>query len=62
MMDFKNYLESRGNDLSKTSEFLHYYSLPYMAKPYENNAMKHIFTNEWIADLRSKLVSFVENL
>ena len=30
---FKYYLDNRGADLSKTSEFLHYYALPYINKP-----------------------------
>ena len=33
---FKEYLDTRGAELSKTSEFLHYYALPYISKPQEH--------------------------
>ena len=34
--DFKSYLDSRGAELSKTSEFLAYYALPYIQNPMEH--------------------------
>jgi LisH domain-containing protein ARMC9 len=49
--NFKTYLDTRGSDLSKTSEFLHYYALPYINKPHEHAAIKHLFTQEWISNL-----------
>ena len=33
MQVFKSYLESRGSDLAKSNEFLHFYALPYIKKP-----------------------------
>jgi len=30
---FKKYLDTRGADLSETSEFLPYFALPFMPKP-----------------------------
>jgi hypothetical protein len=30
---FQSYLESRGANLAKTSEFLHFYALAYIQKP-----------------------------
>ncbi len=31
--DFKQFLDTKGSDLSKTSEFLAYYALPYIQNP-----------------------------
>jgi len=55
IVSFKIYLESKGIELSKTSEFLPYYALPFIHKPQENKALKHLFTPEWIESVRQKL-------
>ena len=33
MMQFKDYLDSKGSDLSSSQEFLKFYALPYMNDP-----------------------------
>ena len=34
--DFKQFLDTKGSDLSKTSEFLAYYALPYIPNPMQH--------------------------
>ncbi|KRX11161.1 Armadillo-type fold [Pseudocohnilembus persalinus] len=58
---FKLYLENRGKDLSKTSEFLQYYALPYIDKPQKHTALKHIFTQEWVQEIQEKLAHFLKS-
>lgn len=48
---FKNYLDTKGADLSKTSEFLPFYALPYIPNPRDHPSFKHLFTSQWIKDL-----------
>lgn len=59
---FKQYLESRGAALAKTSEFLPYYALVYIEQPQDNPAFKHIFSKDWTDELRGRLVEYVEYL
>ncbi|KAJ3368270.1 LisH domain-containing protein armc9 [Allomyces arbusculus] len=56
---FKAFLETRGAQLSKTAEFLPYYALPYLPDPSVHPAFANVFTREWGADLRRKLLDFV---
>jgi len=35
-IDFKHYLDSKGSELSKTSEFLAFYALPYIQNPMDH--------------------------
>eukprot|EP01017_Pseudomicrothorax_dubius_P016284 TRINITY_DN1848_c0_g1_i5.p1 TRINITY_DN1848_c0_g1~~TRINITY_DN1848_c0_g1_i5.p1 ORF type:complete len:864 (+),score=199.42 TRINITY_DN1848_c0_g1_i5:102-2693(+) len=57
---FKLYLENKGSELSKTTEFLHFYALPYMAKPQENPGLKAIFSKDWPLEIRHKLQTFLK--
>lgn len=60
---FKQYLDTKGTELSKTSqEVLQYYALPYIKKPQENPAMQHLFTKEWIDDLVIKLQDLLKDI
>ena len=59
---FKDYLDSRGRDLAQTTEFLPYYALPYVPNPVEHPSFKHIFTKEWVVNLRSKLEFFLAEM
>ncbi|KRX04691.1 Armadillo-type fold [Pseudocohnilembus persalinus] len=43
------------NELAKTTEFLYFYALPYITKPYEHPSLKHIFTGQWISQIRNEL-------
>jgi hypothetical protein len=57
---FKEYLDGRGTELSKTSEFLQYYALPYVGNPLEHPTFKSICTKKWASDLREKLKEFLQ--
>lgn len=57
--DFKSYLDTRGNLLSKTSEFLPYYALPYVKNPADHPNFKHMFNKEWIGEVRASLKDFL---
>lgn len=58
-MDFKMYLDSRGAELSKTSEFLAFYALPYIQKPMEHPSFQSLYTMEWVNTLKAKLKAFI---
>ena len=58
-MDFKAYLDSRGAELSKTSEFLAFYALPYIAKPIDHPSFQSLYTMEWVNTLKAKLKAFI---
>ena len=49
---FVAYLESRGEELSKTTELLPFFALHYMPRPQEHKAIEHIFRKKWTIDLR----------
>jgi len=65
MAAFKEYLESKEVEMSKTTEYLAYYALPYIQNPREHPTYKQIFNAEWIKDLKDKLkdclVSYLPN-
>lgn len=46
--------------MSKTSEFLEYYALPYVDNPLEHPTFKAICTKRWANDLREKLKEFLQ--
>ena len=47
---FKQYLDEKGGELSKTSEFLPFYAFPYVKSPLKHPAFKEtIFTTKWPA-------------
>lgn len=52
LQHFVNYLDTRGQELSQTTELLPYFALPYMPRPAEHPAIEHIFRKKWISDLR----------
>jgi len=41
---YKDFLNTKGSELSKTTEFLAYYALPYIKDPLNHPALKHLFT------------------
>ncbi|CAD8075828.1 unnamed protein product [Paramecium sonneborni] len=59
---FKNYLDTKGCDLSKTNEVLPFYALPYVKNPENHQSFAHLFTHEWISDLRMKLKEFIQSI
>jgi len=56
---FKQYLDTRGADLSKTSEFLQYYALPYVQNPLSHPTFRSVCSKKWATDLRNKLKEFL---
>jgi hypothetical protein len=60
LTQFKEYLDTKGAELSKTSEFLEYYALPYVDNPLEHPTFKAICTKKWANDLREKLKEFLD--
>lgn len=50
--EFKKYLDSKGSELSKANEFLAYYALPYIPNPSNHPSFKHLYTVEWVQDLK----------
>lgn len=60
---FKNFLDTKGAELSKTSEFLQFYALPYVQNPMDHPIFKGLCTKKWANDLKNKLKTYlVENL
>ena len=41
--------------MSKTTEYLAYYALPYVQNPRDHPSYKQIFTLEWVKELKDKL-------
>ena len=54
------FLDTKGAELSKTSEFLQYYALPYVSNPLEHPIFKGLCSKKWANDLRSKLKTFLQ--
>ena len=46
--EFKQFLDSKGFELSKANEFLAYYALPYIPNPWSHPSFKHLFTSDWV--------------
>lgn len=57
--DFKQYLDTRGAELSRTSEFLAFYALPYIQNPREHPSFSALYTMEWANELKQKLKMFI---
>ena len=60
MEDFKKFLEKKEIELSKTTEFLAYYALPYIPNPKNHPTYAQLFKPEWIADLKNQLINCVK--
>ena len=57
------FLDTKGAELSKTSEFLQFYALPYVQSPLEHPIFKGLCTKKWANDLKNKLKTYLtENL
>lgn len=57
---FKEFLDSSGSQLSKTSEFLQYYALPYVSNPMDHPIFRNVCSKKWATDLRNKLREFLQ--
>eukprot|EP00347_Sterkiella_histriomuscorum_P012911 403366749 len=58
---FKNYLESQGQELSQTSEFVTFYALPYVQNLSEHKSFRHIFTKEFNQQIKDRLNKYIES-
>ena len=60
MEDFKKYLEQKEIELSKTTEFLAYYALPYIPNPKGHPTYEKLFQPEWTNDLKEQLQNCIK--
>jgi len=60
MEDFKKYLEKKEIELSKTTEFLAYYALPYIPNPKGHPTYAQLFKPEWVKDLKNQLINCIK--
>ena len=61
LMAFKIFLDTKGSELSKTSEFLQFYALPYVSNPIEHPIFKGLCTKKWANDLKMKLKTYLQD-
>ena len=60
MEDFKKYLEQKEIELSKTTEFLAYYALPYIPNPKGHPTYEKLFKPEWTNELKEQLQNCIK--
>ena len=51
-------MNSKGSELSKTEEFLHFYALPFIPNPSDHPAFKVLFTRGWVTELRERISKY----
>ncbi|CAH1773074.1 unnamed protein product [Owenia fusiformis] len=56
---FKQYIESRGANLSQTTEFLPFYALPFVPNPQNHPTYKELFSEAWVPDIQIRLEKFL---
>ncbi|KAJ3128065.1 pH-response regulator protein palA/rim20 [Nowakowskiella sp. JEL0407] len=59
MDQFKTFLETRGAQLSKTTQFLSFYALPYVPDPRTHLSFQEIFTKQWVDETEERLKKFI---
>ncbi|KAJ3192998.1 LisH domain-containing protein armc9, partial [Dinochytrium kinnereticum] len=59
MEAFKLFLETRGADLCKTTQFLSYYALPYVPDPRSHPSFGDLFAERYVRDLEDRLRHFL---
>jgi len=62
MTIFKHFLESRGKDTLKTSQFQIYKDLPKIAFPPTHPKFSHLFRSDWIDDTEALVLSFLKRI
>jgi|EP00505_MAST-04D_sp_SCG-Rhode-Island_P004604 LisH domain-containing protein ARMC9 len=60
MLSFRKYLDTRGQALSQTPEFLSFYALPYVPNPSEHPSFKHLLKEKWLSEIRHRLERFLD--
>lgn len=61
LANFKMYLDTRGAELSQTSEFLPYYALPYVQNPMDHPHFNTLCSKKWVFGLRSELAEWLRS-
>ncbi|XP_041378217.1 lisH domain-containing protein ARMC9-like isoform X2 [Gigantopelta aegis] len=59
MVEFKQFIETRGSTLSQTTEFLPFYALPFVPNPKAHPSYKELFSDSWSEDLENRLDKFI---
>ncbi|GAB6031096.1 LisH domain-containing protein armc9 [Chamberlinius hualienensis] len=59
MQEFKQYLESRGSLLSKESDYLSYFALPFIENPTQHVSFTELFQESWVERVRNELKSYM---
>ncbi|PVD35296.1 hypothetical protein C0Q70_02256 [Pomacea canaliculata] len=59
MSKFKKFIETRGSNLSQTTEFLPYYALPFVTNPKTHPSYREIFAEGWSKDLAVRVEKFL---
>ena len=55
MEEFKEFLEKKDSDYSKSNEFLSYYALPYVQNPKTHPSYSKLFQPEWAVELKDRI-------
>lgn len=62
MKTFKDFLNTKGADFCKTTEFLPFYALPHIPNPLNHATFKKYFTQAWCHQLIGKVQNYLRNL
>jgi hypothetical protein len=57
---FKDFLDGHHHAVSQSSEFLPYYTLPYIPHPSEHPSFRPLFTVDWFDDLARRLSEWLD--
>ena len=58
---FKVFLDTKGSELSQTSEFLPYYALPYVQNPMDHPHFGGLCSRKWANGLKNELADWLKN-
>ena len=58
---FREFLDSKGKNMSETSEFLAYYALPYISNPIDHPSFKNMFTSKWVKQVTTSTEKFISD-
>mmetsp|Transcript_18586 Transcript_18586/g.28544 ORF Transcript_18586/g.28544 Transcript_18586/m.28544 type:complete len:204 (-) Transcript_18586:2490-3101(-) len=56
---FKQFLDTKGSELSQREEFLPYFSLPYVTNPLEHSHFRTLCTRKWTQGLKNELADWL---
>ena len=59
LASFKIFLDTKGAELSQTSEFLPYYALPYVQNPVEHPHFNSLCTRKWANGLKNEMAEWL---